>query len=122
VLVALGVGALLALSARPALPAYVDEITVDNPTQWIAHISVAGTDDDGRLGLGTASPESQRRFHLVIDQGEVWVFTFAHAGVRVEVPIGRDQLESDGWTVAVPPELGRRLAESQVPRSAPGTG
>ena len=46
------VALLVAVSALP-LPAHVDEVTIDNPHDWPAHVRVTDADRDGWLGVGT---------------------------------------------------------------------
>jgi hypothetical protein len=105
------------LSRMLELPAMVDGVTVENPTDYDLAVEVDGTDGDGRLILGTARRGGTMRAEEVLDRGAVWTFRFTGQGYTAgELRIERGELEAAGWTVAIPEEVGARLrAEGAVP-------
>ena len=99
--------------------AFVDAVTIDNPTVYNLQVDVAAPGDGPALALGTVPREGGRSFEQVVDQGDLWVFRLTFGGEdagRIEVP--RPQLEQDGWKVAVPAGVGARLAAAGHPPSA----
>jgi hypothetical protein len=93
--------ALLVAASGLRLPAHVDQVMIDNPHEWPAHIQV--TDDrDGWVGVGTVGRETEQGFLEVVDQGDVWIFLFSYASEAVELRVSGAQLEDDDWRVTVP--------------------
>ncbi len=101
-------------------PSFVDEVNVVNGTVYRFNVAVAGPDDDGVVELGALGRDDQNRFQAVLDQGDVWVFSFSYGGVDGgEVSVTRDELEAAGWTLDVPAAAEERLRQSGVTPSAP---
>lgn len=98
------------------LPPFIERITVMNPTVYDIGIEVTGRDRDGWVAVGTARRESTSVFEAILDQGDVWIFRFSAQGRDGgELRVPRHQLEADAWTVAIPEEVGRKLAEQGAP-------
>lgn len=98
---------------------FVERITVDNPTLYNLQLDVGDPGDGRVLAVGAVPREGSRSFEQVIDQGERWVFRLSFGGEEVdEIVVPRPQLEKDGWKIAVPPDVGRRLADAGFPPSA----
>lgn len=94
-------------------PAFLDQVTIENPDVHNLEIDVGDTDRDGWLGLGTATRGASRTFQSVIDQGDTWVFRFRYAGVDGgEVVMSRDDLRGSRWRVRVPEKVGVRLTQA----------
>jgi hypothetical protein len=52
----------------------------------------------------------------VVDQGEVWLFRFDSQGkTGGELRLNRSELEASGWRIAIPDEVGTRLADAGAP-------
>ena len=84
-------------------PAFVEKVVVVNPHGFDVNVHVAGGQGEGQLGLGPVEAESTRTIRSVVDQGDVWVFTFDRAGRPVgEIEVPRSTLEADDWRVEVP--------------------
>ncbi|MDQ4089069.1 MAG: hypothetical protein M3163_02010, partial [Actinomycetota bacterium] len=65
---------------------------------------------------GFARQNATTEVHEVTDQGDVWVFRFDSQGATGgELRLTRAQLEASGWTVSIPAEVGRRLADAGAP-------
>lgn len=103
------VAALLVAASGLRLPAHVDEVMIDNPHDWPAHIQVTDEDRDGWVGVGTVGRETEQGFLEIVDQGEVWIFRFSYAGEAVELRVLGAQLEDDDWRVTVPDEFAETL-------------
>ena len=101
------------------LPAYVDQITIDNPHAWDVNTDVTDRERDGWVGIGAVDRDTEHTFHSVIDQGDTWIFDFAYAGEHAELRVSRHQLEQDDWRVTVPDELIDRLRSANVPETPP---
>jgi hypothetical protein len=115
--VVVGVLAFGALATALRGPDFVDAVTVVNDSPYDVHVEVRRPGGPV-LGLGTVPRERSIRFDSVLDQGTMWSFTFAAAGVdggTVEVP--RATLEQDGWTVAIPTATSTRFERAGVPPS-----
>lgn len=110
--VVLGIIVIVPVAARLELPPVVPEIRVVNPTQYDFHVAARGDSDRGVLGLGVVERGSDATFRRVLDQGKTWVFQFQYGGESGgDITIRRQDLERNGWTVTIPEESGRRLAE-----------
>jgi hypothetical protein len=117
VVVILGLVALWALAPLLARPAHVDRIGVRNPHAWHATVAVSG-EDEGVVAVGRVPRESERDFHAVLDQGDVWTFRFSYDGAVEEVQVRRDELEAAGWVVEVPPAFEAAVAATGALPSA----
>jgi hypothetical protein len=94
--------------------AFVDEVVIDNPTDFAANVGVTGGERDGWLDLGTAESHSERTVEQVIDQGSTWIFRFSYSGYEEEVELSRDGLERSGWRVQVPESFATALRDRGV--------
>jgi hypothetical protein len=107
--------AAFALLVGPLLvrgPAFVDEVTVDNPSELDVQVRVGGADGDGWVSLTTVGAGTSATVRDVIDRGEVWTVDFAAQGrVGGEVQVTRDELEQRGWVIEVPDPVIARLRE-----------
>lgn len=113
VAVAIAVGLVLVLPRLSVLvetPAFVDQISFDNPTVYDLSIEVTGADRRGWLAIGTARRQEATTFEEIADQGEVWIFRFAGQGQGGgELRVNRSDLERSGWKVAIPERVGEEL-------------
>jgi hypothetical protein len=112
-------GAMAAAAPALRLPAYVDQVTIDNPHAWDVNTDVTDRGRDGWVGIGPVHRDTAHTFHHVIDQGDTWIFAFAYAGEHAELRVSRHQLEQDDWRVTVPDELIDRLRSANVPETPP---
>jgi hypothetical protein len=97
--------ALVLLSSLLARPDHVPELEVRNPHEWHATVAVSSP-GEGSVGLGRVTRQSDRTFHDVLDQGDVWIVRFTYAGVEATVQVTRSDLEAAGWSLEVPSDLG----------------
>ena len=96
--------------------AFVDRITVVNQTSYPAHVEVrGGGGDSGWLVLTTVGPHGSADALEVLDQGSVWIFKFAYAGLEDEVKLARTDLSGNDWTVDVPSSFESALRSRGVP-------
>jgi hypothetical protein len=103
----------------PSVP-FVDRITVVNPTVFHIEVEVGSAEDHGGLVLGAVAREQTQNFTAVLDQGRRWVFRFSSGGkLGGHVVLSRHEMESSGWRVSVPPEVGERLQANGLLPSAP---
>ena len=99
-------------------PAFVDRITIENPTLYNVQVDV-GAPGEVVVDLGAVPRGGSRTFEQVLDQGERWVFRLSFGGQDVgEVDVQRDQLETDRWRVTIPAAIGRELGNAGHPPSA----
>lgn len=99
--------------------AFVPRVTVDNPTRYNIQVDVGAPGEDQVLAVGTVPRDGSRTFEEVADQGERWVFRLSFGGEDVgQIVVPRLQLEKDGWRIAVPAEVGQRLADAGYAASA----
>ncbi len=119
VILAVLLGALL--GPLPGLfesPAFIERLTVENPTEYHITIDVTGDDRDGWIGVGTAQKRGRSIFNEVIDQGDVWIFRFASQGSEGgELLLTRAELEQSKWTVDIPEEVANSLRAQGAPPS-----
>lgn len=110
---AVGLTSLVGLSSGPGT---VSRITFENPTVYALDIEVSPGTGTGWTSAGSVRQKSTADVHEVIDQGEQWLFRFDSQGSSGgELRLTRSDLEASGWTVAIPAEVGRRLAEAGAP-------
>lgn len=118
VVLALSLAAVVPVARLLEPPSFVDRITVTNPTVYDIGIDVTDNDDELWMAVGTARRVATSTFERVIDQGEVWIFRFSAQGRDGgSLRVSRQQLEGDGWRLAIPEEVGRTLAERGAPPS-----
>lgn len=98
-------------------PAFVERITMENPTPYNLQV-VVGAPGDEALDLGTVPREGSRTFEQVPDQGESWVFALSFGQGVGEVVVQRQQLETDRWRVTIPAGIGQELGNAGYPPSA----
>lgn len=114
-LVALGVGSIVLRG-----PAFVDEVSITNSSEYDIGVQVGGADRDGWMAVTTASSRSTTTTRDVIDQGEVWVFRFRAQGREGgEVRVTRRELELADWTLEVPDDVIQHLRDLGAPPSPP---
>lgn len=89
------------------------DLTIENPTAYPLSVEVRGAEDGSVLLVGTVSSERTDEFAGVIDQGEMWWFTFSYGGVvAAEVTVSQSALETG--PVVVPDSAGEVLAQADV--------
>ena len=70
----------------------------------------------GWTSAGSVRQLSTADVQEVIDQGDVWQFRFDSQGMSGgQLRLTRAELESAGWHIAIPVEVGTRLAEAGAP-------
>lgn len=94
---------------------FIESVTVVNETDYPVHIEVSDTSREAWLGLTTGRPDSETVVEKVVDQGEVWVFSFDYAGQhRQEIEVSSAELEQSDWRVKVPASFGEALEEEGI--------
>jgi hypothetical protein len=122
----LGVGAaVLCVVAAVALasvvglsggPATVPRLTFQNPTAYALDVEVSPGTGTGWTSAGSVRQQSTTDVNEVVDQGEVWLFRFDSQGkTGGELRLNRSELEASGWRIAIPDEVGTRLADAGAP-------
>jgi len=97
------------------LPEYVDQLAVENGTDFHLRIEVSDGDDESWLAVGTVEAETTKAFPRVIDQGEVWLFRFAGQGrMGGELRVDRSQLVRDDWRLVVPESVADELRAQEA--------
>lgn len=91
------------------------ELVVTNDTVWDLAVDVV--DDGGsRMPLGTVGAERSRPISEVIVPGDTWRFRWTFTGQAISVTtVSDDDLERDGYRVAVPPAVARQLRADGAP-------
>jgi hypothetical protein len=117
----LAVAVVLAVSQALQGPGLVDQVTIDNPTQYALEIEVAGGRDASGLTLGPVSAGGRHAFASVIDQGDRWVVRVRSARTDGgEVVLRRSDLERSNWVITIPEGVGSKLATNgATPRTEP---
>jgi hypothetical protein len=91
-------------------------VTYENPTDYALSVEVSSGPGEGWTAAGFVPQRSTTVAEEIPDQGELWVFRFDSQGARGgELRLSRSELEAAGWTVSIPADVGRRLAESGAP-------
>jgi len=100
-------------------PAFVDQVTIVDPTVFDVDVDVSGT--DGRLlDLKYVSAGETAVVREVIDQGDVWMFHFSYGGTDAgALRVERATLAQDDWTVEIPQEVEDRLEAAGHEPSVP---
>lgn len=97
-------------------PATVPRITFDNPTPYALDVEVSPGPGAGWTSAGSVRQQSSAEVQEVIDQGPEWIFRFDSQGESGgELRLSRAELAASDWHVAIPAEVGRRLAEAGAP-------
>jgi len=111
------VAGLILVMQSMTLPEHVDELAVENGTDFHLRIEVSDGDGESWLAVGTVEAETTKAFPRVIDQGEVWLFRFAGQGrMGGELRVDRSQLVRDGWRLVVPESVADELrAQGALP-------
>ena len=117
----------LVLAAAVALASLVDlgggratvpRLTYQNPTDYALRVEVSRGPGRAWTAAGFVAQRSTAVVEEVPDQGDLWVFRFDSQGeTGGELHLTRTDLEASGWTVAIPPDVGRRLANAGAPPS-----
>ena len=117
--------AAMAVAAAVALAFLVDvggggatvaRVTYENPTEYALDVEVSSGRGDGWATAGFVAQRSTGIAEEVPDQGDVWVFRFRSQGqTGGELHLNRSELEASAWTITIPPDVGRRLAEAGAP-------
>lgn len=108
--------ALFVVARLLAPPAFVDHVTMVNPTPYQLEVEVTGTDRDGWTALGTADARGRTTVDEVYDVGDDWILRFTTQGIVTrEVEISRRRLERDGWRIEIPAATGRALRDAGAP-------
>lgn len=119
IVVAVGLAAAVALAYLVELsggPATVPRLTFENPTVYALDIEVSSGPGEGWTSAGSIRQQSTADVREVIDQGDVWLFRFDSQGESGgELRLTRSDLEAAGWRVAIPAEVGTRLADAGAP-------
>ena len=103
------------LTACSGAPETVERIEIVNPTDYTVGVEVSG-DRHLWLPLSLVDKGASVSVRDVIDQGERWTFRFRHFGETIgEISLSRAQLESAGWRLEVPSEVGERLSQMTTP-------
>jgi hypothetical protein len=112
-------GLVIALVVSLDRAAFVDRITVVNPTDYDVNVDVRSAEGDGWLDLGTVERGREATFEEVADQGDQWLFRFSYAGTEAgELVVARDDLAGRQWTLEIPAEVGLRLQTAGVAPTA----
>jgi hypothetical protein len=113
VLVSVAVISLLSWVVRG--PAFVDQMTITNPTAFDVDVDVAGT-DRRRLNLAYVDSGGSVVVRDVIDQGDTWIFRFSYGGTHAgSLRVDRARLARDGWRVEIPARVEMRLDAAGYP-------
>jgi len=97
-------------------PGTVARITFDNPTAYALDIEVSPGTDNGWTSAGSVGQQATADVQEGADQGEVWLFRFDSQGESGgQLRLSRAELKAAAWRVAVPPEVGQRLADAGAP-------
>jgi hypothetical protein len=108
---------LLGLSACDEV-SYVDNLTIENPTDYDLLVDVRREDSSAALRLGVVDKRTTAVREQVIDMGPVWVYQFRYQGVDAgELSISRADMEADDWKIVIPEAIGTRLQEQGIPPS-----
>jgi hypothetical protein len=107
-------GACVLILAACSDASVVDQIRINNETDYKAHVEVTGAVRDGWLQLTFVRPDTTNTVGKVLDQGDDWVFRFSYAGHDEEVELSRTELERSDWTVDVPLSFEEGLREAGV--------
>ena len=111
--VVVGLTFLVGLSEGPDT---VPRITFVNPTVYSLDVSITPGTGGASSPAGFVPKESTAVIEEVADQGDVWIFRFDGQGESGgELRLTRQQLESHGWRVEIPAEVGQRLADAGAP-------
>jgi hypothetical protein len=85
-------------------PATIDHLTIKNNGTWPVTISIAGSDTNGFLPLGVASP-GETTIPDVIDPGVVWRVRFTDGDAAYTERVNRSAVVAGQWTISVPSKI-----------------
>jgi hypothetical protein len=90
-------------------PAFVERVTIANPTRYDFNVDVAAS-DGRRLDLAYVEAGGSVAVRDVIEQGDTWTFRFSYGGTEAgSVSVDRARLERGDWIVEIPPRVEMRL-------------
>jgi hypothetical protein len=96
-------------------PAFVERITVVNPTVYHLEIDARGLGGKVSVTLGSIGRQQTKTYEGILDQGREWIFHFASgAADGGEISVARVQLVHDHWRLTIPDAVGRRLQAAGV--------
>ena len=99
-------------------PAFVERVSVVNPSPYDIHVEVSGDGRTGWMSLTTVGRASTGAALDVVDQGAVWRFRFEAQGRRGgELQVSRADLRQAGWSIEVPEAVVTRLRDAGAPPS-----
>jgi hypothetical protein len=97
-------------------PGTVARLTFENHTAYALDIEVSPGTGTGWTSAGSVRQQSTADVNEVVDQGDVWLFRFDSQGQPGgQLRLTRAELQSSGWRVVVPDEVGTRLAGAGAP-------
>ena len=111
--------AALAITILPSLithPTVVPNLSVTNASDYDIQVSVGTGRASSWVALGASGQQCTTTFSQVADQGSEWVLRFEAQGIDAgAMTVSRAQLEAARWTVTIPADVGKGLADSHVP-------
>ncbi|MEA2704417.1 MAG: hypothetical protein QOD63_2362 [Actinomycetota bacterium] len=114
-----GVAAVVLASSSLSPAAFVDRVTIVNPTPYQLNVALGAVGSSGSLDLGTAGRDTEMVVEQVFDPGSRWVLRFSYAGTSAgEVDVSRSELADAKWRVEIPPAVGDRLRATGLAPSA----
>ena len=116
VLVVAAAVVLTSVVGMSAGPSTVPRLTFENPTVYALDIDVSPGTGTGWVSAGSVRQQSTADVNEVVDQGDVWLFRFQSQGRSGgELRMSRTELEASAWRIAIPGDVGTRLAEAGAP-------
>ena len=93
-------------------PAVVDQLVVENPTEFDLQAYLVDQTEDALVPLEILSPTSRTSIADVIDVGSTWTIVLIRSGEEVgRVGYTREELAATDWTLVIPESLNERLVE-----------
>ena len=112
-----GLIALLGVAVLDQRPTRLDQLTVDNPSDYELIVEVHGA-EPGWMPLATVGPHKSVPVTGPIDQGDTWYVRFSGQGrVLDPIVVRRDDLRDNGWHLAIPDLVGAQLRDQGAPAS-----
>jgi hypothetical protein len=111
--------AALAITVLPTLITHqsvVPRLSVTNGSDYDVQVSVGTGRPSSWVTLGAAGQQCTTTFSQVADQGSDWVLRFQAQGVDAgTMTVSRAELEAAQWTVTIPADVSKQLADGHVP-------